>query len=65
MALLNQVSTGMTTVLGWIKAVLDALLTGGTTPGALNALLPLVAVSISISAIMLGVRMIKSFCWGA
>lgn len=62
MALLTAVGDAMTTVLGWIGSVITSLT---TTTGDLYGLLPLVAVSISISAIMLGVRMIKSFCWGA
>lgn len=62
MALLTAVGDAMTTVLGWIGSVITSLT---TTSGELYGLLPLVAVSISISAIMLGVRMIKSFCWGA
>lgn len=65
MTLLTAVTTAIGTVLGWVKTVIDSLLTGGNTPGALNALLPLFAIGIAISAILLGVRMIKSFVWGA
>ena len=63
--MLQAVTTGVTTVLGWIGTVIDALVTGGTTPGELNALLPLFAIGIAISAILLGVKMIKSLVWGA
>lgn len=52
--MLAAVTSGVTTVLGWIGEVIDALVTGGTTPGALNGLLPLFAIGIAISAILLG-----------
>lgn len=60
--LLNAVTTGITTVIEWVGKVIDSLL---TTDGKLAALLPLFAVGIAISAILLGVRVIKSFIWGA
>ncbi len=63
--MLAAVTSGITTVLGWIGEVIDALVTGGSTPGALNGLLPLFAIGIAISAILLGVKMIKSLVWGA
>lgn len=62
MALLTAVGDAMTTVLGWIGSVITSLT---TTTGDLYGLLPLFAIGIAISAIMLGVRMIKSFVWGA
>ena len=52
--MLAAVTTGITTVLGWIGEVVEALVTGGSTPGALNGLLPLFAIGIAISAILLG-----------
>lgn len=63
--MLTAVTDGVTTVLSWIGTVINALVTGGNTPGALNALLPLFAIGISVSAILLGVKMIKSLVWGA
>lgn len=60
--MLESVTSGITTVIGWVGTVIDALL---TTDGQLSALLPLFAVGIAISAILLGVRVIKSFIWGA
>lgn len=60
--MLEAVTSAITTVLGWVGTVLDSLL---TTEGELATLLPLFAVGVAISAILLGVKMIKSFIWGA
>lgn len=61
-AMLEAVTSGITTVIGWVGTVISSLL---TTDGDLAALLPLFAIGIAISAILLGVRVIKSFVWGA
>ena len=60
--MLEAVTTGLTTVIGWVGTVITAI-TGAE--GALNELLPLFAVGISISALLLGVKVIKSVVWGA
>lgn len=60
--MLEAVTSGITTVIGWVGTVIDALL---ATDGALSALLPLFAIGVAISAIMLGVKVIRSFIWGA
>lgn len=59
--MLEQVTTALTTVIGWVGSVVTAL-TG--SDGELSSLLPLMAVGIAISALMLGVKAIKSFAWG-
>ena len=61
-ALLSAVTSGITTVIGWIGAVLDSMI---GESGELAALLPLFAIGIAISAILLGVRVVRSFIWGA
>lgn len=60
--MLEAVTSGITTVISWVGTVIDSLL---TTEGQLSALLPLFAVGVAISAILLGVKVIKSFIWGA
>lgn len=60
--MLESITTGITTVIGWIGSVLDALI---GTEGELNALLPLFGIGIAISAIFLGVKVVRSFIWGA
>lgn len=60
--MLEAVSTGITTVIGWIGSVITAIV---GAEGQLNELLPLFAVGIAISAILFGIRAIKSIIWGA
>lgn len=59
--MLAAVTSAIGTVIDWIGTVIDALLTGG----ALAPLLPLFAIGVAISAILLGVRIIRSFIWGS
>lgn len=56
------VTSALTTVFGWIGTFITEL-TG--TSGNLNALLPLFAVGIAISVILLGIKIVKSIVWGA
>lgn len=58
--MLAAVTTGLTTVIDWVGTVVTALLSG-----SLSALLPLLAIGVSISALMLGVKVIRSMIWGA
>lgn len=60
--MLEAVSSALSTVIEWVGTVVTALT---TTDGALSALLPLLAVGVAVSALMLGVKAIKSFIWGA
>lgn len=58
--MLAAVTSGLTTVIDWVGTVVTALLSG-----SLSALLPLLAIGVSISALMLGVKVIRSMIWGA
>lgn len=60
--MVEAVTTGLTTVIGWVGTVIDAMT---TTDGQLAELLPLFAVGIAISAVLLGVSVIKKVVWGA
>lgn len=60
-SMLEAVTTALGTVISWVGTVVKAL-TGST--GELNGLLPLLAVGVAVSALMLGVKAIKSFAWG-
>lgn len=60
--MLSEVGTGITTVIEWVGSVINALVGEN---GKLAALLPLFAIGIAISAILLGVKIIKSVVWGA
>lgn len=59
--MITAVSNAMDTVIGWVGTVITALLPEGT----LNGLLPLFAIGIAISALLLGIKIIKSVVWGA
>lgn len=60
--MLEAVSSGITNVLSWVGDVITALF---GESGALKDLAPLFAIGISISAIMLGVKLIKGMVWGS
>lgn len=60
--MIEAVTAALTSVIGWVGTVVTAL-TGEA--GALKDLLPLLAIGIAVSALMLGVKAIRSFAWGA
>lgn len=60
--MIAEVTTALGTVIEWVGTVITAL-TGDS--GALAPLLPLFAVGISISALMLAVKVLKGFTWGS
>lgn len=59
---LSAVGSNLTQVIGWIGTVITEMT---STTGKLAALLPLLMVSVSISALLLAVKVIRSFIWGA
>lgn len=60
--MLAAVTSGLTTVIGWIGTVITSI-TGES--GALAPLLPLFAIGIAISVVFLGIKAIRSIVWGA
>lgn len=58
--MLEAVTSGIGTVIGWVGSVITAITSGG-----MSALLPLFAIGIAISAILFGIKCIKSVVWGA
>lgn len=60
--MLEAVTSGLSTAITWVGSVITAL-TG--TSGALAPLLPLFGVGIAVSALMLGINVIRSMTWGA
>lgn len=60
--MLAAVTSAITTVITWVGSVITALT---DSSGALYDLLPLFAIGIAISAVLLGVKIIKSVVWGA
>ena len=60
-SLLTYVTSGISTVIGWVSTSVNAIF---SSSGALKELAPLFAIGISISAILLGVKIVKSVVWG-
>lgn len=60
--MIEAVTTALGTVIGWIGTVITSI-TGAE--GQLNELLPLFAIGIAISALLFGIKAIKSVIWGA
>lgn len=60
--MLAAVTSGLTTVIEWVGTVVTALV---GESGQLNELLPLLAIGVAISALMLGVKVIRGVIWGA
>ena len=60
--MLAAVTAAISTVIGWVGTTITALT---DSAGELYSLLPLFAIGIAISAVLLGVKIIKSVVWGA
>lgn len=60
--MLAAVTSGITDVIGWVGTVITQLT---SETGQLKDLLPLFAIGIAISAVLLGIRIIRSVVWGA
>lgn len=60
--MVDAVTAALTSVIGWVGTVVTALT---DAKGVLAPLLPLLAIGIAVSALMLGVKAIRSFAWGA
>lgn len=60
--MLEAVTSALGTVISWVGTVVSALV---GESGELKELLPLLAIGVAISALMLGIKAIKSFIWGA
>lgn len=60
--MMEAVTSGLTTVIGWVGTVLSSLTTDA---GELSALLPLLAIGIAVSALLLGFKAIRACIWGA
>lgn len=59
--MVEAVTTALSTVISWVGTVITAMT---SSTGELNGLLPLFAIGIAISALLLGVKVIRSFTWG-
>lgn len=57
----EAITGALSQIITWIGTVLTSIV----GEGALASLLPLFAITIGISLIMLAVRVVKTFTWGA
>lgn len=62
MALLDAVGNSFMKVAEWVQLFVNYLV---KPTGRLHDLLPLFAIGISISAIMLGIKIVRSITWGS
>lgn len=60
--MIQAVTDGIGSVITWCGTFLTALT---SSTGALYGLLPLFAIGIAVSAILLGIKIVKSVVWGA
>lgn len=58
--MLDAVTSALGTVITWIGTVITAL-----TSGSMTDLLPLFAIGIAISVIMVAMKIIRRVTWGA
>lgn len=61
--MLDAVTSALGTVIGWVGTVISNL-TDATT-GHLNALLPLFAIGLAVSVLMVSMKIIRKITWGA
>lgn len=59
--MLTEVGSALTEVIGWAGDVVAAVV---GESGSLHSLLPLWAVGIAVSGVMLGIRIMRGFAWG-
>lgn len=60
--MLEAVTAGLSTVITWVGTVITALV---GEAGALAPLLPLLAIGVAVSAVFLGIKVIRGMIWGA
>lgn len=60
--MVELITSALQTVLTWVGTVLNAVI---NESGNLHALAPLFVIGIAISVVMLGVKIFRSFTWGA
>ena len=61
-ALLTEVGTALGDLVTWVGSVVTALT---SSTGALNGLLPVFALGIAVSVLMLAIGCIRKFTWAA
>lgn len=60
--MIDAITSGLGTVIGWVGTVITEIT---SSTGALYPLLPVFAIGIAVSVVMLGIKIIRGFTWGA
>lgn len=60
--MLQAIGEAVTEVIGWVGEILTALV---STDGPLNALLPIFAIGIGVTAVTFGIKIVRGFAWGS
>ena len=60
--MLESIGSGTTQMITWLGNVVDAIV---STDGALADLLPVFTLAIAGTVVMFGVKILRSFTWGA
>ena len=60
--MLSAVTSAVTQMISWVGSVVTALVGEN---GALNDLLPIFAIGISVSILLVAVKIIRKVCYGA
>ena len=61
-SMLESITSTLGTVISWFGTVMEAIIGSN---GALNDAWPLLAVGIAISLVLLGIKVVRKFAWGA
>lgn len=59
--MIAAVGQALQNVIGWVGEVVTSIL----AEGDLNALLPVFAISVGVSLLLVGVKIIRKICYGA
>lgn len=60
--MIEAIGSGITSMIGWLGDVVEAVV---TTEGALSALLPVFALGVAVTVIGVAIGYIRSFTFGA
>lgn len=60
--MIEAIGSALTSMLGWLGDVVDAVV---TTDGSLSALLSVFALAVAGTIVMFAVKIIRGFTWGA
>lgn len=60
--MISAIGSAFTGVIGWVGEFINALV---GAEGALKEMLPVFAIGVGVSVLMLGIKAVKSMTWGA